>query len=89
MATGGTNTFPIADRWSYVWLILGGILGLFAFGQWTIPLASWFVTLFFLRFMHSHKTLRGYVILSLARMGLATILLGQLMPSSMFPAHVR
>ena len=89
MATDGTNTFPVADRWSYLWLVLGGILGLFAFGQWTIPLAPWLAGLFFLRFMRSQKPLRGYVILSLVRIGLATVILSRLMPSSMFPAHVR
>lgn len=89
MATDVTNVFPVADRWSYLWLALGGVLGLFAFGQWTIPLAPWLVGLFFIRFMHSQKAWRGYLILSLVRMGLATIILGQLMPSSIFPPHVR
>ena len=64
MATDGRNTIPVTDRWSYLWLALGGILGLFAFGQWTIPLAPWLATVFFIRFMHSQRTLRGYVILS-------------------------
>ena len=69
MAADGTNTFPVADRWSYFWLVLGGILGLFAFGQWAIRLAPWLATLFFIRFTHSQKALRGYVILSFVRMG--------------------
>jgi apolipoprotein N-acyltransferase len=89
LATDGTNTFPVADRLSYLWLVLGGILGLFTFGQWTIPLAPWLATPFFIRFMHFQKPLRGYLILSLVRMGLAAVFLGQLVPSSMFPIHVR
>ena len=28
MASDGTNTFPVADRWSYGWLALGAFLGL-------------------------------------------------------------
>jgi apolipoprotein N-acyltransferase len=87
MATDGT--FPVADRWSYLWLGLGGMIGLFAFGQWTIPLAPWLATVFFIRFMHSQKPLRGYVVLSLVRMGLTSVIFGQLVPSSLFPAHVR
>ncbi|MCZ6492674.1 MAG: hypothetical protein O6933_01200 [Planctomycetota bacterium] len=84
-----TTTFPIADRWSYVWLLVGGMLGLFAFGQWAVPLASWIVIPFFIRFMHTQKPLRGYVMLSLVRMALAAFYIGQIVPESLMPAQVR
>lgn len=48
-----------------LWLTLDGALGPFIFGQWTIPLLPWLSILFFIRFMHSQKPLRGFVILSL------------------------
>ena len=60
MTSDDTITLPVADRWSYLWLVLGGILGLFVFGKWTIPLAPWLSILFFIHFLHAQKTLRGY-----------------------------
>ena len=89
MTIEDTNSFPVADRFSYSWLVLGGILGLFAFGKWTIPLAPWLVTVLFIRFMHTQKPWRGYLILSLIRMGLATYYFDQLVPESMFSGYTR
>ena len=85
-----TNTFPVADRWSYLWLALGGILGLFSFGQWAVPLAPWLSFLFFIRFMHSQTPFRGYVILSLVGMVSPAVHLVwlDLVPPSMFPIHI-
>ena len=68
MTSDDTITFPVADRWSYLWLVLGGILGIFSFGQWAIPPAPWLSILFFIRFMHTQTPFRGYVILSLVGM---------------------
>ncbi len=73
MATDDTITFPIADRWSYLWLVLSIILGLFSFGQWAIPLAPWLSILFSIRFMHTQTPFRGYVILSLVGMVPSTL----------------
>ena len=44
---------------SLVWLALGGLLQIFGFGLYTIPLAAWFVHLFMLRFSRSVKPLAG------------------------------
>ena len=91
MVSKDTITFPIADRWSYLWLVLGGILGLFSFGQGAIPVAPWLSILLFIRFMHCQKPFRGYVILSLVGMVppfVHFVWLG-LIPPSMFPAHMR
>lgn len=89
MSTDRTISYPVADRRSYLWLILGGVFGLFTFGQWTISLAPWLSTLCFIRFMHTQKPLRGYVVFSLLRMCLTTVVLRQLLPSSIFPDQVR
>ena len=40
MTSENTITFPIADRWSYLWLLLAALLGLFSLGQWAIPLGA-------------------------------------------------
>ena len=31
-------TYPLRDRWSYLWLVIGTAMTLFSTGQWTIPL---------------------------------------------------
>jgi apolipoprotein N-acyltransferase len=90
MTSDDTITFPVTDRWSYLWLVLGSILGLFSFGQWAIPVAPWLSILLFIRFMHCQNPVRGYVILSLVGMVPATVhfvWLG-LIPPSMFPTRM-
>lgn len=89
MVEGGTIRYPIADRWSYLWLLLGGVLGLFTFGQWTVPLAPWLSIMFILRFMHTQTPLRGYIVFSMVRMVLTAVIFSRLVPASLFPDHVR
>jgi uncharacterized membrane protein len=33
--------YPLRDRWSYLWLLIGTALTLFGTGQWTIQLLTW------------------------------------------------
>ena len=54
---------PLADRWSWLWLVLSALLGLFAFGAWLIPLAAWLTTIFALRFLRTQPVLRGFLLL--------------------------
>ena len=42
-----------------VWLALGGLLQIFGFGLWIIPVTAWFVPLFLLRFSRVVKPLAG------------------------------
>ncbi len=63
-------TFPVADRYSYLWLVLGSGLGLFSFADWSVPLAPWLSILCLIRFSHSQPPLRGYLLLCL--LGTAT-----------------
>jgi hypothetical protein len=90
MTSENTITFPIADRWSYLWLLLAALLGLFSFGQWAIPLAPWLSILFSIRFMHSQTPFRGYVMLTLVGMIPPTFHLVWLdfIPPSFLPAHI-
>ena len=90
MTSDNTITFPVTDRWSYLWLVLAAILGLFSFGQWAIPLAPWLSILFSIRFMHTQTPLRGYVMLTLVGMIPPTVHLVWLdfIPPSFLPAHI-
>ena len=55
-------SYPLKDRWSYLWLVIGTLLTVVSTGQWTIPLATWLGTVFILRFMRTQPTLRGYIL---------------------------
>lgn len=89
MSTDETNPFPIADRRSYLWLFLGAALGLFTFGEWTISFSLWLSIPFIIRFIHTQKPLRGYVILCLVRIFLTAVVLGPVLPPALFPGHIR
>jgi apolipoprotein N-acyltransferase len=56
------NTYPLKDRWSYLWLVIGTLMTLFSTGQWTIPLVAWLGSIFVIRFMRSQPVLRGYIL---------------------------
>jgi apolipoprotein N-acyltransferase len=51
-----------SDRWSYLWLAIGTLLGFF----WTIPLVWWLSPVFVLRFIRTQKVWRGFVLAWLA-----------------------
>lgn len=90
MTSNATITFPIADRWSYVWLVLGVILGLFSFGQWAIPMTPWLSIMFYIRFMHTQPPFRAYVMLTLVGMIAPYVhfVCLELVPTSMFPPRM-
>jgi hypothetical protein len=56
------STYPIPDRWSYLWLAIGTVLSLVSSGRWTIPLATWLVPVFMIRFVRTQKTFRGFIL---------------------------
>ncbi|MFC1879461.1 nitrilase-related carbon-nitrogen hydrolase [Chloroflexota bacterium] len=60
-----TNIYPLKDRWSYLWLLLGGLLTLFSNGRLAIPLAIWLGNIFIIRFMRTQKAWRGFILVSL------------------------
>jgi apolipoprotein N-acyltransferase len=88
MSTDETNTFPISDRRSYLWLFLGAALGLFTYGQWSISFSLWLSIPLIIRFIHTQKPLRGYVILCIVRVFLTAVVLGPVLPSTLFPRHI-
>lgn len=59
-------TYPVPDRWSYLWLAIGALLSLFSSGRWHIPLAAWLVPVFMMRFMRTQKVFRGFILVWLA-----------------------
>jgi apolipoprotein N-acyltransferase len=62
MSKERARTYPVPDRWSYLWLAIGTILSLFSSGKWTIPLAAWLVPVFMIRFMRTQKVFRGFIL---------------------------
>ena len=54
--------YPLQDRWSYLWLVIGTLLTLFSTGQWTVPLFTWLGTVFILRFVRSQPVWRGILL---------------------------
>jgi apolipoprotein N-acyltransferase len=55
-------TYPVVDRWSYLWLAIGTLLTLFSTGQWTIPITTWISTILLIRFIRSQPVLRGFLL---------------------------
>jgi apolipoprotein N-acyltransferase len=66
MSKERASTYPIPDRWSYLWLAIATALSLFHSGKWTIPLASWLLPVLLIRFMRTQKVFRGFILVWLA-----------------------
>lgn len=51
------TAYPIADRWSYLWLLLATVLGIFSLsiGKWIIPAAAWLGGIFIIRFFRTQR----------------------------------
>ena len=76
-------TYPISSRWSYLWLAIGTILGMFAIsiGNWIIPLAAWLAPIFTLRFMRTQRRLwLAYLVLAIVSGVAAHFALPPLLP---------
>jgi apolipoprotein N-acyltransferase len=56
------DTTMQTDRWSYLWLAIGTLIGFF----WTIPLVWWLSPVFVLRFIRTQKVWRGFILAWLA-----------------------
>jgi apolipoprotein N-acyltransferase len=50
-------TYPLQDRWSYLWLVIATLLSIFSqtSGKWLIPILAWVCPIFFLRFFRTHR----------------------------------
>ena len=49
----------VFDRWSFLWLVIGAGLFIFANGRWIIPLTTWLAPIFILRFTRTQTPFRG------------------------------
>jgi apolipoprotein N-acyltransferase len=52
------NTTIQTDRWSYLWLAIGTLVGFF----WTMPLVWWLSPVFMLRFVRTQKVWRSFIL---------------------------
>ena len=89
MSRERARTYPVPDRWSYLWLAIGTVLSLFPSGRWPIPLAAWLGPVFMVRFMRTQKVFRGFILVWLATYVTAVIAWWGMMPSSLpLPANL-
>jgi apolipoprotein N-acyltransferase len=51
---------------SYLWLIIGAILSLFANGNWIVPIATWLFPIFIIRFLRDQKRIWGIILCAIA-----------------------
>jgi len=80
MSKERASTYPIPDRWSYLWLVIGATLTLFTSGRWPIPLATWLGSVFMLRFLRTQKVFRGFLLAWLATWAVGVIMWWGMMP---------
>jgi apolipoprotein N-acyltransferase len=62
------------DRWSYLWLLVATVLGIFSqsSGKWLIPLTAWLVAIFQIRFFRTQRRAWLAYLLSAISIGIAT-----------------
>jgi apolipoprotein N-acyltransferase len=65
MSKLSSHSKMIIDNRSFVWLVLGTILSLFANGRWIFPLAAWLSPVFLMRFSRTQKPVKGFLLISL------------------------
>ena len=53
------------ERWSYLWLVLGGVLMYFSNWNWAIAPAAWLFPVFLIRFSRSRKKSTGLLAVAL------------------------
>lgn len=75
------DTTVQSDRWSYLWLAIGTLLGFF----WRVPLVWWLSPIFLLRFTRTQKVWRGFLLIWLSTFVTASVsmyeIMNALMPS--------
>ena len=52
----------IKDKFSYLWLFISAIMMIFSTGRWSFPVAGWLGLVFVVRFLHTQKPLKGFII---------------------------
>jgi apolipoprotein N-acyltransferase len=72
-------TYPIKDRWSFLWLAIGTLLGFL----WMIPLIHWVSPIFMIRFMRSQKVWIGFLLVFLTSFVVFAVSLREMLPMDM------
>jgi apolipoprotein N-acyltransferase len=67
-------TDPHQDRWSYVWLLVATVLGLFSLsvGKWLIPVTAWLGAIFLIRFFRTQRRAWLAYLLTAVSVGVST-----------------
>lgn len=73
-----------SDRWSFLWLVIGAGLLLFANGRWIIPLATWLAPIFLMRFARTQPAARGLGLLLVTNVGIYLISWQGMIPGAFF-----
>ena len=60
------STKSLKKYQSYIYLIIGFVFLFFSNGRWALPLATFIVPIFLIRFLRFHKPLKGFVFLIFA-----------------------
>lgn len=58
----GANHYPIYDRFSFLWLVIGFGILIFSNGMQIIPIAAWLGPVFLLRFLRTQKPPPGLIL---------------------------
>jgi apolipoprotein N-acyltransferase len=76
-----TDATMQSDRWSYLWLAIGTLLGF----AWRVPLVWWLTPIFLLRFVRTQRVWRGFLLVWLSTFLTASVamygMMNALMPS--------
>ena len=54
-----------SGRFSYLWLLAGAVLLVFANGRWIIPLTAWLAPVFIIRFLRNKKPVHGLILVAI------------------------
>ncbi len=80
-------SYPINDRWSFLWLLVATLLGLFSvgIGRWLLPLTAWLGAIFYIRFFRTQRRAWLAYLLTSISITITTVIT---MPSWMAPSII-
>ena len=80
-------SYPVNDRWSYLWLLVATVLGLFSvgIGKWLIPVTAWLGAIFYIRFFRTQRRAWWAYLLTSISITITTVIT---MPSWMAPSII-
>jgi apolipoprotein N-acyltransferase len=80
-------SYPLQDRWSYVWLLIATVLTIFSqsSGKWLIPVAAWLGPIFYIRFFRTQRRVWLAYLLAAISTGIAAAIVLPTFTGSMGP----